>query len=407
MPKVSIIVPIYNVEQYLRECMDSVVNQTLKDIEIICVNDGSTDSSLSIIKEYAQKDNRIKIIDKPNSGYGDSMNKGLDMATGEYIGIVEPDDFVSKDMYEVLYNKAIEFDVDFVKADFYRFTGNIDTLCLSYNKLDRSEEYYNKVINPQEDLTPFNFVMNTWSGIYNRKFIEKYHIRHNTTPGASFQDNGFWFQTFTRATKIYFINKPLYMNRRDNMNSSVKNKEKVYCMKEEYDYILNYLNNNPELKEKFIKMYQYKKFHNYIFNYNRIDIKFKKEFLKVFSNEFKIAVKNGEIDWDLFQKHEAKKLKLIINKPAKFYRLSLSKMTILERIFHITKDGIYKKIYFCGIKIKFKDKHQDLINRINCLASMIDNNKLNNGKNARVTNLELKTINKRLEQLEILLQQSR
>ena len=293
MPKVSIIVPIYNVEQYLRECMDSVVNQTLKDIEIICVNDGSTDSSLSIIKEYAQKDNRIKIIDKPNSGYGDSMNKGLDMATGEYIGIVEPDDFVSKDMYEVLYNKATEFDVDFVKADFYRFTGNIDTLCLSYNKLDRSEEYYNKVINPQEDLTPFNFVMNTWSGIYNRKFIEKYHIRHNTTPGASFQDNGFWFQTFTRATKIYFINKPLYMNRRDNMNSSVKNKEKVYCMKEEYDYILNYLNNNPELKEKFIKMYQYKKFHNYIFNYNRIDIKFKKEFLKVFSNEFKIAVKNG------------------------------------------------------------------------------------------------------------------
>ena len=82
-------------------------------------------------------------------------------------------------------------------------------------------------------------------------------------------------------------------------------------------------------------------------------------------------------------------------------------MTIWERIFHITKDGIYKKIYFCGIKIKFKDKHQDLINRINCLASMIDNNKLNNGKNARVTNLELKTINKRLEQLEILLQQSR
>lgn len=106
MPKVSIIIPVYNVEKYLRECLDSVIQQTLQDIEIICVNDGSTDNSLQILKEYAQNDSRIKIIDKPNSGYGQTMNVGMQNATGEYIGIVEPDDYVELDMFETLYNTA-------------------------------------------------------------------------------------------------------------------------------------------------------------------------------------------------------------------------------------------------------------------------------------------------------------
>ena len=124
MAKVSIIIPTYNVEMYLVECMDSVVNQTLKDIEIICINDGSTDSSLEILKGYAEKDDRIIIVDKENGGYGIGMNIGLDKATGEYIGIVEPDDFVPLNMYEELYNKAVENDLDLVKADFYRFKRN-------------------------------------------------------------------------------------------------------------------------------------------------------------------------------------------------------------------------------------------------------------------------------------------
>ena len=100
MPKVSIIIPTYNVEDYLRECMESVVRQTLHDIEIICINDGSTDGSLKILQEYAQKDSRIVLVDKMNEGYGVGMNIGLDKATGEYVGIVEPDDFVPLSMYE-------------------------------------------------------------------------------------------------------------------------------------------------------------------------------------------------------------------------------------------------------------------------------------------------------------------
>jgi len=356
MTKVSIIVPTYNVEQYLHECMDSIINQTLKDIEIICVDDGSKDNSGKILDEYAAKDNRIKVIHKENGGYGKAMNVGLDNATGEYIGIVEPDDYVELDMYETLYNKAVENNVDLIKADFYRFVGTGETIQLFYNRLDKSKKYYNRVINLHEDLTPFTFIMNTWSGIYKKDFIEKYHIRHNTTPGASFQDNGFWFQSFALAQRAYFLDKPFYMNRRDNPNSSVKDKGKVYLMKYEYDYIRKFLEEVPDRFSKFISIYTYKKFHSYLFNYNRIDIQFKKEFLQLFSKEFKQAAKNNELDYKWFSKSELEKLKLIIYNPTKFYRKSLNKLSFNETFFSIKNSGIHKVVTIFGIKFKFKSK---------------------------------------------------
>ena len=119
-PKISILVPICNVEKYLDECLVSLTNQTMKDIEIICLDDGSTDNSLSIIKRYAKNDTRIVIISKENSGYGDTMNLGIKKARGKYIGIVESDDFAEQDMFQKLYNIAQENDYpDVVKSNFY------------------------------------------------------------------------------------------------------------------------------------------------------------------------------------------------------------------------------------------------------------------------------------------------
>ncbi|MFR2030199.1 MAG: glycosyltransferase family 2 protein [Collinsella sp.] len=128
-PKVSILVPICNVERYLRECLNSLVNQTLREIEIICINDGSTDSSLSIIREYERRDTRIVVIDKPNSGYGDSMNKGIELARGEYIGIVESDDFASLNMFETLYKEAVKNDLDVVRSNYYAHRTKEDSSC--------------------------------------------------------------------------------------------------------------------------------------------------------------------------------------------------------------------------------------------------------------------------------------
>lgn len=174
MNKVSIILPIYNVSQYLRECLDSVVRQTMKEIEIICVNDGSTDDSLDIINEYAARDERIVVITGPNGGYGKAMNKGLDRATGEYVGIVEPDDYVSLTMFEDLYNIAKDNDLDFVKADFYRFGRNEKRdMDMKYVALDSTGTRYGEVLYPNQDPSLIKFVMNTWAGIYRRAFLEE------------------------------------------------------------------------------------------------------------------------------------------------------------------------------------------------------------------------------------------
>ena len=120
-PLISVLVPIYNVEKYLRECLDSLKNQTLDDLEFICINDGSTDSSREIIEEYLQSDSRFKVIDKPNSGYGASMNMGLAQCEGKYVGILESDDFMNADGFEKMYLVAEKHDAEVVKSDFYLY----------------------------------------------------------------------------------------------------------------------------------------------------------------------------------------------------------------------------------------------------------------------------------------------
>ena len=305
MAKVSVILPIYNVSQYLREALDSVIGQTLQDLEIICVNDGSTDDSLEIIREYAQKDARIVILTGPNGGYGKAMNRGLDRATGEYVGILEPDDYVVPEMYERLYRKATEHDLDLVKADFYRFTrpdGGTEQLTLE--RLDKTGQRYGQLLCPAEDPSCIRFTMNTWTGIYRRAFLEAHHIRHNETPGASFQDNGFFFQTFIRAKRAMILDEPYYRNRRDNPNSSVKSKAKVYCMNVEMDHIRNILMEDPEIWERFRSMYWWLKYRNYWFTYDRIDESYKEEYMDRFRREMKRAMQLDQLNREDFEPRE-------------------------------------------------------------------------------------------------------
>ena len=122
MSKVSVIIPVYNTEKFLRKCLDSVCNQTLQDIEIICINDCSTDGSLEILREYAGKDNRIKLIELlENCGAAKARNIGIDIAEGEYLGFVDSDDFIDLDFYKKLYGKAKETDADAVKGKLYLY----------------------------------------------------------------------------------------------------------------------------------------------------------------------------------------------------------------------------------------------------------------------------------------------
>ena len=317
--KVSIVVPVCNVETYLDECLDSLVNQSMHEIEIICVNDGSTDHSLEKLMKYANQDARVRIIDKDNAGYGHAMNIGMDYARGEYIGIVESDDFADLHMFEDLYAIAKKEDLDFIKADFNRFVKEDGKLKCSYIDIAaRAKDCYNKVIDPMEDKRVFNLVMQTWSGIYRRQFLIDHEIRHHESAGASYQDNGFWFQTMMYAKRVWFYNKPYYYNRRDNPNSSVYSKTKVYCMNKEYDFIREIMAQHPDLEQAYMFAYSRKKFLNYMFTYNRLAPEFKLEYMDVFHKELAEADEKGEIDWSQFLKKEKEDLELILKDPIAF-----------------------------------------------------------------------------------------
>lgn len=323
-PKVSVILPSLNVAAYIRECVESVMNQTLKDIEIICVDSGSTDGTLEILREYEAKDKRIKVLVADRKSYGLQMNIGMDAATGEYLGIVETDDWVPPKMFQDLYRVAKKNALDFVKADFYRFTVNPDgSLVKTYNKLSRDDSYYNKVLIPGDDPETFKFIMNTWSGIYDLAFLRRWNIRHNETPGASYQDNGFWFQTFCRAQKALFLNKPYYMNRRDNPNSSVYSKTKVYCMRDEYDYLRAIVDADEELW-RFIPLCEYFRFCGYYYNtMRRISPELRREFIAEFSKEFRALAEAHELDRSLFSQREWDDLQQIMFLPDQYLSVSL------------------------------------------------------------------------------------
>ena len=277
--KVSIIVPIYNVEKYLEQCLDSIINQTLKEIEIICVNDGSTDGSWNILESYAAKDSRVKIIDKENAGYGNSMNIGIAHASGEYIGIVESDDFIELNMFEVLYSKAIKSKVEVVKSNFWLYWSDPEK-----NKLFEyfSREECGKVIIPREHPSFYNRKPSIWSAIYQREFLSTNHITFLETPGASFQDTSFTFKVYSCATRMLCVYDAFLHYRQDNENSSVNNVDKkAFCVCDEYKEIEKFVAENSELELDAIYVAAF--YDTCIWMYERLSTKMRYPFLQKIS----------------------------------------------------------------------------------------------------------------------------
>ena len=291
--KVSVLVPIYNVEDYLPECLDSLVNQTLKEIEIICINDGSTDSSPEIIKSYMKKDKRVKIIDKKNSGYGDSMNQGLKKATGEYVGIVESDDFIELDGFEKLYGIAKKNDVEVVKSNFYEYFTE------KHKDGGKSDMFLpnevNKVIDPREHRHVFYEQPSIWSAIYRNDFLKKNDITFLPSPGASYQDAGFNFKVWASVRRAYFTDEAFLHYRQDNPNSSVKSDGKVYCVKDEYDEVERYLKERG-LLEEYGHTLATVRLSSYIWNMKRLTRKTAKEFGKTIKKDYERIKKDGFLD---------------------------------------------------------------------------------------------------------------
>ena len=245
---ISIIIPIYNVEQYLRQCLDSVVNQTYKNLEIILIDDGSTDNSGKICNEYALKDNRIKVIHKENGGVSSARNSGLNVAKGDYIGFVDGDDIISRDMYEVLLNTMIETNSQLVVCNWFKEKEN--------NWVENKNFPKEQILTTNEALESFWWCMYCWNKLFDRKILK--FIRFSETCGFG-EDTLYCLNVLQNLKKVICINQAKYYYR-VNQNSASRSRKFKKSYLESLNIIdieIQYANKN-NLKELSYKLYKSK-----------------------------------------------------------------------------------------------------------------------------------------------------
>ena len=233
MPQVSVVVPIYKVEKYLRQCVDSILGQTLTDIEVILVDDGSPDSCPAIVDEYAAADSRVIAIHQPNGGYGKAVNTGIARATAPYIGIIESDDWIEPTMYEKLYNRAQETGADVVKCMFWKYDSTLPEdsqnklWCSKIHQLDKAPD---APFSSTEWLPLFHFHASLWSNLYRAEFLKQ--IPFIETQGAAYQDFPFIMEVYARARSISIVKEPLlhYRMEAGQDSSSMGNDQRLLRM---------------------------------------------------------------------------------------------------------------------------------------------------------------------------------
>lgn len=230
MAKVSIIVPVYNVENYLAMCLDSLTCQTFSDIEIICVNDGSSDESLNILEHYKKFDSRIKIINKANGGLSSARNEGMASAEGKYILFVDSDDWISSNAVEVLYNNAEKNNTDMVIFDYVR-----NDVILTIKQY--SDKYINNVFNIETmDVFSYKLIpVSAWSKFYRTDFIKDKILFYED---MIFEDVPFWAAVYSQARRITYFPEPFYFYREGRTGSIMSSKgEKVFDVIKAYDRV--------------------------------------------------------------------------------------------------------------------------------------------------------------------------
>lgn len=265
MTKVSIIVPVYNVEKYLRKCLDSLINQTLKDIEIICINDGSTDKSLEILEEYKNRDSRIILLNQENSGQSVARNRGIEIAKGEYIGFVDPDDWIDLDYYEKLYNAASTNNTDIAVGGIIRVTGIKKKKFLNFEKETLTDN-----ANLKFELCDVPEKSYVWNKIYKTQKLKEINLKFEE--GRIFEDCIFTPQALFFLEKMVTVpNIYYYYLRRGNstvkQRSEKANADNVYAHKKANDFIKEH---NIDISSHEPKTYRFKIFGVTIFKIRQI-----------------------------------------------------------------------------------------------------------------------------------------
>ncbi|MBR1544899.1 MAG: glycosyltransferase, partial [Alphaproteobacteria bacterium] len=249
--KISVIVPVYNQEKYLKQCIDSIINQTYKNLEIILVDDGSTDTSPQICDDYSKKDKRIKVIHQTNGRQGKARNTGIKAATGDYIGFVDSDDWIETPMFEKLLN-AIEKNnadismCDYIRGNKHNHKSRIDSILLNKKVFDL------KTLNPQPQPRKMFFGMAVcWNKLFKADLAKKYLI---FPENLFFEDTPAVFDTLIHSSKITVIDKNLYHYRVNDMSTTrISNDSKSFDLIKVQQIIINNM-----------KKYDYKNFSNFV-----------------------------------------------------------------------------------------------------------------------------------------------
>lgn len=314
---VSLLMPVFNVEKYLPEALDSALGQTLEGIEIICIDDGSSDGSGDILDDYAAREPRMRVRHRANGGYGSAMNLGLDLARGKYIAILEPDDFLDKHMLADLYQIAEKYQLDFVKSDFAMVEGEPGAYKVSPTHIYWQNDMYGKVLSGQEKKELFRGYLAHWACLYRRSFLEKNHIRFNETPGASYQDTGFWFLTMALSERVYLHDGCYYHYRQDNPEASQWSRDKVYCIADEYEFIYK------QLSERGVLLDYWSQFVTFAFighrdTLYRLSSGHRAEFIHHIARWFGRLEKDGRLDTSFMDMTDKEMLKEILCSPEAF-----------------------------------------------------------------------------------------
>lgn len=250
-PLISVIMPAYNVCKYIRACMESVLAQTLSNIEILIIDAGSEDGTLNILQEYADKDDRICLIHSERKSYGYQVNMGIQMARGKYIGIVETDDFIEPDMYMTLYEWAQKSDADYVRGlgKFYRKIAEEMIVERPIRRPVKDESMFGMMLNPHEHPEFVYSDRFLWLGLYRAAFAKM--LRLNETLGAAYQDIGFMLQVHSKAEKAVYVNQYIYHYRLDNAAASAYDERAFHFLMQECVYKESFLKELPDVWRKY------------------------------------------------------------------------------------------------------------------------------------------------------------
>ena len=310
------------------------MKQTFPDLEAVCLDDGSTDRSGEILDRYAASDSRIRVIHKGNEGYGRTMNLGLSQAQGKYVGIVEPDDVIFSQMYESYVHDMEAENLDVVRSDFFMTWHHDDGTALNeYSSLSERQELYDRVLCPKMNREAFFFEKFTWNGLYRRSFLEEHGIRYHETPGASYQDNGFWFQTMYHAERMMFRNKAFYCYTRDNEDASSWNKGKVHAFRDEYDFIRDYLKDQNEGDLFFYRLVFHFRVRGYLATLGRIAPEYKSSFAKEICEECSRYEIENEAEYKWLSEGERKTLDEIRREPVGYIQKEIDReRTLLDSV---------------------------------------------------------------------------